>query len=239
MKYLDEYKRNVKISASIMCADLLNLEKEYYRLILSGIDRIHYDVMDGVFVNNIELGFSLLGQLEEISEIPVECHLMTVNPENKVEILLKHNVEYICFHPEQAKKTENLIERIKEERKKAGIVINPDTELKQIVPLIKDLDFIIFMTVYPGFAGQPFKPQALKKIHEIKKIIETENYKVELGADGALSEKTIPDVLKSGVENLILGSSSLFKVKGNYKNYKKTISKIRKLARQQNCLAEF
>jgi ribulose-phosphate 3-epimerase len=95
---------------------------------------------------------------------------------------------------------------------------------------------MIFMTVEPGFVGQYFKPQALEGIKKIKRVIDDNNYKIELGADGGLSENTIPDVLKSGVKNLILGSSSLFKVKGIYESYKKAVLNVRKIA--ENCFKE-
>ena len=156
-------KKRVKLSASVMCADLANLEVECLRLEVAGIDRLHFDIMDGRFVDNIELGFSIIKRLRKISDMDFECHLMVLEPQKFIDILLKLAVEYISIHFESVRETKYLLQKIRSTNSKAGIAINPETDLDNIIPLLPAIDQILFMTVSPGFEGQPFKNEVLKK----------------------------------------------------------------------------
>lgn len=218
---------NIKLSASIMCADLSNLEVECLRLEVAKVDRIHFDIMDGLFVNNIELGFSLIRALREISDLAFECHLMVLKPERYIDVLLELGIEYICVQIESVKKLKSISEKIRNGKSKIGIAINPDTSIDKIKPFLGDIDQVCFMTVLPGFAGQPFRPDVLRKIKELKNIIRIEKYNVEIETDGNMNKKTIPEVVRSGADVLVLGSSSLFAIKQNPKKYKTIVNEIR------------
>ncbi len=212
------------ISASIMCADLMNLEKECLKLELAGVDRIHIDIMDGRFVNNIELGFSIIKAIRRVTALPFEIHLMTIEPDKYLDKLLDCDGEFICFHIETTENIDDLVQRIRQKNKKAGIVINPQTPAEYLLPYLQSVDMITFMTVEPGFAGQPFKPDVIHKIRLIKKAITEKDYDVELETDGHMDELTVPEVCKSGANAIVAGSSSLF-IKGT--DYREAVKKIR------------
>ena len=219
---------NINLSASMMCADLANLEVECLRLEVAKIDRLHFDIMDGRFVKNIELGFSLIKKLKRISNLVFECHLMVLEPEKYIDLLLKLGIEYICIHPESIKEIKPVLKKIRVNNCKAGIVINPETNLDRIVSLLPNVDQVTFMTVSPGFAGQSFKPGVLKKIRKLKNIIEKKKYKIEIGTDGNMNKETIPAVVRNGANVIVLGSSSLFCKNKKHYGYKTTVNKIRK-----------
>ena len=227
---MEKKVNNVKLSASVMCADLANLELECLRLEIANIDRIHFDIMDGMFVDNIELGFSLLETLRKISDLPFECHLMVSKPEKYIDILLGLGIEYICVHLEATKKMQSIINKVIKSKSRIGIVVNPDSRIDSLIPLLQYIDQVCFMTVSPGHAGQTFKSNVLKKIKEIKNIIKREGYKIEIEADGNMSKRTIPEVVKCGVDILVLGSSSLFTKKQQLFKYKTIINEIRRWA---------
>jgi len=205
------------ISASIMCADLTNLEKECLKLELAGVDRIHFDIMDGCFVPNIVFGFSFIKELKRHSNLPFEVHLMVVEPEKFIDELLGYGIEYICAHLESTKNMDDIIRTIKDKGGKAGIAVKPQTQAEEVLPYLDRVDLVTFMTVEPGFAGQPYKPEVVNKIREIKALINQNGYVVELEADGHMNEETIPEVVRNGVEIVVAGTSSLFKPGLGYK----------------------
>lgn len=213
----------MKISASIMCADLTNLERECLKLELAGVDRIHIDIMDGNFVPNIVLGFDFIRELRKVTGLPLEVHLMTYEPEKYLKYILPNDVQYICIHAEVSKNIEYIIDMIKDSGRKAGVAINPSTPLKDILPYLEKIDMITFMTVEPGFAGQPFEQEVIEKIKEIKNIIKKNKYDIELETDGHMDEETVPEVVCHGVDVIVAGSSSLFKKGMDYREATKNI----------------
>ncbi len=223
----------VKLSASMMCADLANLEVECLRLETAGIDRLHFDIMDGKFVDNIELGFSLIKRLKEISNLAFECHLMVLDPQRFIDILLESEVEYISIHFESVNETEYLLQKIRSNNSKAGIAVNPETDVDNIFPLLPNIDQILFMTVSPGFSGQPFKNEVLEKIKALKGIIEINKYNIEIETDGNMSDITIPKVVTNGADAIVLGSSSLFNRNNKSYGYKAIVKEIKRWTRSQ------
>jgi ribulose-phosphate 3-epimerase len=211
------------ISASIMCADLANLEKECLKLELAGVDRIHFDIMDGNFVDNIVLGFALIKTLKKVTGIPFEVHLMVLKPGKFIAELLDNGVEYICIHLEAAGDIAEIIKQVREKGAKIGLVINPQTPVTKLEPYLDKVDMITFMTVEPGFAGQTYQPDVVKKIKAVKEIIENNRYHVELEADGHMDQNTIPEVVANGVEVIVAGTSSLFKPDVDFKSAVKSM----------------
>jgi ribulose-phosphate 3-epimerase len=222
-------KKNIKISASIMCADLGNLEEECLKLELAGVDRIHIDIMDGMFVNNIVFGFPFIKMFKKITNLPLECHLMINKPEKFIELLLENEADFINVHIESTNSMNSIIDSIKNNNKKIGIVLNPETDFECINKFLKEIDLIVFMTVNPGFAGQKFDSKVINKIIRLKNFIDKKGFKIELEADGHMDETTIPIVVNNGIQTVVLGSSSLFKGVSSYKNYRNIVSMIRNL----------
>lgn len=222
------------ISASIMCADLTNLEKECMKLELAGADRLHIDIMDGHYVNNIVFGLPFVRDMRKVTELPFEVHLVAYDPEKYVDYLLGCNVQYICFHAESTKDISGILDTIRGRGVKTGLVLNPSTSFSEALPYLEQLDLINFMTVEPGFAGQAYNPGVIHKIREAKKVIEEKKLAIELETDGHMDEVTIPEVTAEGVQVIVAGSSSLF---GKSYGYREAIRRIRSWAKpyKGNC----
>jgi ribulose-phosphate 3-epimerase len=218
----------MKISASIMCADLTNLEKECMRLELAGVDRLHIDIMDGHFVNNIVFGLPFVKELRKVTALPFEVHLVAYDPGKYMAYLLGCGVRYLCFHVEAARGIPDLLDRIRADGVRTGLALNPATPFSEALPFLPKLDLIDFMTVEPGFAGQAYDPSVVGKIREAKEVIDEKGLSIELESDGHMDETTIPEVTGSGVTVVVAGSSSLF---GKPYGYREAVRRIRSWAR--------
>ncbi len=202
--------KKMMFSPSLMCMDLLEL-KEQVAVLNERADMYHVDIMDGHFVKNITLSPFFVSTLKRVSKLPIDVHLMTEYPDDYIEELGKGGADYICPHAETINKDAfRIINKIKSFGCKAGIVLNPATPIEWIKYYIHLLDKITVMTVDPGFAGQPFIPEMVDKIKELKKLKEENNYKYLIEVDGSCNEKTFEILTKAGAEVIIVGSSSLF-----------------------------
>ena len=202
--------KKMMFSPSLMCMDLLEL-KEQVAVLNERADMYHVDIMDGHFVKNITLSPFFVSTLKRVSKLPIDVHLMTEYPDDYIEELGKGGADYICPHAETINKDAfRIINKIKSFGCKAGIVLNPATPIEWIKYYIHLLDKITVMTVDPGFAGQPFIPEMVDKIKELKKLKEENNYKYLIEVDGSCNEKTFEILTKAGAEVLIVGSSGLF-----------------------------
>ncbi len=202
--------KKMMFSPSLMCMDLLEL-KEQVAVLNERADMYHVDIMDGHFVKNITLSPFFVSTLKRVSKLPIDVHLMTEYPDDYIEELGKGGADYICPHAETINKDAfRIINKIKSFGCKAGIVLNPATPIEWIKYYLHLLDKITVMTVDPGFAGQPFIPEMVDKIKELKKLKEENNYKYLIEVDGSCNEKTFEILTKAGAEVLIVGSSGLF-----------------------------
>lgn len=207
--------KKMMFSPSLMCMDLLEL-KEQVAVLNERADMYHVDIMDGHFVKNITLSPFFVSTLKRVSKLPIDVHLMTEYPDDYIEELGKGGADYICPHAETINKDAfRIINKIKSFGCKAGIVLNPATPIEWIKHYIHLLDKITVMTVDPGFAGQPFIPEMVDKIKELKKLKEENNYKYLIEVDGSCNEKTFEILTKAGAEVLIVGSSGLFNLDGD------------------------
>ena len=154
----------IKTSASLMCADLCHLEDEVRRLERIGVDFLHFDLMDGHFVPNVPLGLTILEQLRPITDLPLDVHLMVENNELFIEKLIPIGVHQIAVHVESAIHLDRVLSLIREHGIKAGVALNPSTPILALTYVLERLDFILIMTVNPGFAGQRMVPSAFRKI---------------------------------------------------------------------------
>ena len=202
--------KKMMFSPSLMCMDLLYL-KEQVEILNERADFYHVDIMDGHFVKNITLSPFFVSTLKRISKLPIDVHLMTEYPDDYIEELAKSGADYICPHAETINKDAfRIINKIKSFGCKAGIVLNPATPIEWIKYYIHLLDKITVMTVDPGFAGQPFIPEMLDKIKELKELKEKNGYKYLIEVDGSCNERTFDILTEAGAEVLIVGSSGLF-----------------------------
>jgi ribulose-phosphate 3-epimerase len=205
-------KNNVIISASIACANILNLEKDIRELEANAIDFLHIDIMDGTFVPNFALNFSVMDTIQSITTIPIECHLMVENPERYIAAAAKSGARYLSIHAEATRHIQRTLTQIRETGMKSGIALNPATPINILDYILGDLDMIVVMTVNPGFAGQPLIPATLEKIREIRKLTDSKGFgKIDIQVDGNVSMENIPKMIKCGATMLVGGTSSVFR----------------------------
>ena len=200
--------KNVKIAPSILSADFSKMGEEVKELERCGADYIHCDVMDGVFVNNITFGLKMIEDIRKETSLPLDCHLMIVNPEKYVERFAKAGADIITVHYEACQ--ENLAEvlnLIRSTGVKCGAVINPDTPVEKIKDVLPLCDMVLVMSVFPGFGGQKFIPECLDKLSELKSIREELGLNFEIEIDGGVGAGNAKDVVQSGANVIVAGSA--------------------------------
>lgn len=197
------------ISASILGADLLNLADECDRLIENNVDMLHFDVMDGQFVNNISFGLPVLEKISKYTDIFLDVHLMIRSPLDYIEAFAKAGSNMITFHVESDSDPDETISAIKKAGVKAGISVKPGTPVEEIYKFLDRVDMVLIMTVEPGFGGQGFIPETASKIETLRKYITEKNLDVDIQVDGGINNKTIDIVRKAGA-NVIVSGSYLF-----------------------------
>lgn len=201
------------VSASILSADMLNLGKEIERLKENQIDMVHFDVMDGVFVNNITYGIPILKCINDITDLTLDVHLMITDPLKYVDAFAASGADIITFHLESSSDPYETIKQIHKHGIKAAIAVKPNTPAEDVFEFLPYADMILVMTVEPGFGGQSFIADTVDKIVEIKeKICELNLDNVFIQVDGGIDNVTSETVKKAGA-NVLVSGSYLFKSK--------------------------
>lgn len=195
-----------KILPSILSADFANLERDVRELEQIGIDMFHIDVMDGNFVPNISFGFPIIEAIRSKTDKIFDCHLMIARPEEYVERFCNAGCDMVSFHIEATNHADRVIQIIKNSGKKAGIVLNPQTPIECVKYLLPKLDYVLIMTVNPGFGGQKFISEMLEKIEELAKIREEKGYSFLIQVDGGVNVETSKLCRDKGAELLVCGS---------------------------------
>ena len=195
-----------KILPSILSADFANLERDVRELEQIGIDMIHIDVMDGNFVPNISFGFPIIEAIRSKTDKIFDCHLMIARPEEYVERFCNAGCDMVSFHIEATNHADRVIQIIKNSGKKAGIVLNPQTPIESVKYLLPKLNYVLIMTVNPGFGGQKFISEMLEKIEELAKIREEKGYSFLIQVDGGVNVETSKLCRDRGADLLVCGS---------------------------------
>ena len=208
---------SIKISPSILSCNFSKLGEEIESLEKAGADLIHIDVMDGHFVPNITIGPEVIKKIRPLTKVPFDVHLMISPVDNFIEDFANAGSDIITIHPEATKNLKKSIELIKKFDKKVGISLNPNSEIILVEPYLNDIDLILVMSVNPGFAGQKFKPEVLKKLEKIKKIIVSKNLKIDLEIDGGINFQNSIDAKNAGANILVSGSTIFNENNGDLK----------------------
>ena len=216
--------KKIKISPSILSADFSELGNEIKRLEKGGADMIHVDVMDGHFVPNLTIGPPVIKALKKNSKIPFDVHLM-ISPVHKyIEDYSNAGADIITIHPEGTDNLKSSILKIKELNKKAGVSLNPETNIDVILNELDKIDLILIMSVNPGFGGQKFMPEVLNKIKELRKIQKEKNLNFDIEIDGGINFDNCKSAIDAGA-NILVSGTTVFK--SNDGDIKKNINLLK------------
>ncbi len=204
-------ERTPKLSASIMCANLMNLGKDVHTLHKKGFDFLHFDIMDGHFVPQIGLGTFFLRQLCLNQPVPVDVHLMVTDPENYIDELCEAGASVITFHYETGKDVYHILQMIKRRSVRAGIALRPFTPISLLTPLVEFIDLILLMAYSPGMLNQEPVPHFEDQIRELTSFLESHGKNhIDIAVDGGISEQNLSQYRDAGANFFVFGSSGLF-----------------------------
>lgn len=209
---------------SMMCADFGSLSTEISNLEEAGVTGYHIDIMDGQFVPNFGMGLQDLEFIRKSTKKPIDVHLMVNNPNNHINLFANIGVDIIYIHPEADMHPARTLQKIKQQNIKAGIALNPGTSIESIKPLLNIVDYVMIMTVNPGFAGQKYLNYVDYKIDELVEMSFKSRFNYDVLVDGAISPERIDNLSTKGVKGFVLGTSSLF---GKNKDYATLINNLK------------
>ena len=203
---------NIKISASLACADMLNLERDVKILKDSGVELLHIDIMDGAFVPNFCLSLDIIRALRNITDMPLECHVMINEPERYIEKIAEAGAAYLSIHIEATHHVQRALALIRSFGMKVGVALNPTTPVEVLDYIVDDIDLVTLMMINPGFSGQQLIPSMIRKIADTKQFLSMAGKAhIDILVDGNVSIENIPQMTKAGANILVGGTSSIFR----------------------------
>lgn len=216
------------IAPSLLSADFLNLGRDIQMINDSDAGWLHCDVMDGRFVPNISFGFPILAAARKASTKPLDVHLMILEPEKYFEQFAAIGVDYLSIHVEASPHLHRSLQAIRALGMKAGVAINPHTPISHLEEVITDIDLVCMMSVNPGFGGQSFIPQTLKKVAALKQLIQATGAPTLIEVDGGVTVENAPSIVAAGADVLVAGNTVF-----SSSNPTETIHKLKKAGKEK------
>ena len=216
------------IAPSILSADFSKLGDEIKAVEAAGADWIHADVMDGHFVPNITIGPLIVEAVKRVTDLPIDVHLMIENPANYIPAFAEAGASFISVQVETCIHLNRTVQLIKDCGAQAGVVLNPSTPLANLEWVLEDVDYVLIMSVNPGFGGQAFIPSSLDKIRALRQQIQDRGLSVLIEVDGGVNEQTIAEIASAGTDVFVAGSAIF-----GSKDYQKTIQSFRRKISEQ------
>jgi ribulose-phosphate 3-epimerase len=194
-----------------MCVDWMNVKSQIKELEFAKLDYLHIDVVDGNFAPDFTMGSSIINTVKQNTTLPFDYHIMAEEPSRLFNSFNVNRSDFFTIHQETSRNLHRDIVRIKKEISKVGVALSPGTPIESLEYILEDVDLVVLMTVNPGYKGQPLVPQVLKKVKKLRKIIDDYNYQTKISVDGNVSFENIPEMVASGADLLVLGTSGLFR----------------------------
>ncbi|HZL20577.1 MAG TPA: ribulose-phosphate 3-epimerase [Polyangia bacterium] len=217
--------RPLRIAPSILASDFARLGEEVRAVEAAGADLIHVDVMDGRFVPNLTVGPAVVAALRAVTKLPIDVHLMIVEPERYVEDFARAGADLISVHLEASPHLHRTVQHIRAVGKKASVAVNPHSPLDGLDVVLPDLDMVLLMTVNPGFGGQHFIEAVVPKIRALRAAVERRGLDVDIEVDGGIGPETAATVVEAGA-NVLVAGSSVFHAPGH--DYRSAIAALRR-----------
>ena len=197
----------IELAPSILSADFARLAEQVHPALAAGASLLHVDVMDGHFVPNLTIGPAVVAGLRKEVEVPLDCHLMIDNPDEFIPAFIEAGANWISVHQEVCVHLHRTLEHIKSHGAKAGVVLNPATPVATLDAILYMVDYVLIMSVNPGFGGQKFIPHSLEKIRQLVVMRAARGYDFRIEVDGGVALDTVADVVRAGAEILVAGSA--------------------------------
>ena len=198
---------DVKLAPSILSADFSRLGEQVYEASEAGVDYIHLDIMDRQFVPNLTFGPVVIKNLRSFTNLPLDAHLMIVEPHRSIEDFVEAGVDHITVHAEACIHLHSVLQQIKGLGCRAGVALNPATPISIVEEALPFLDIVLILTVNPGFGGQVLIPEVLGKIRKLRELANEKRCEIEIEVDGGINPETAADVVNAGADTLVAGSA--------------------------------